>query len=177
MNANREAYNTHVEGNLLRSIITLALTPQPKTVNQANLSQLPPTPRTSLTTNMESLYVGKRLLSENQHTPTCLPAAANPFKIDCGNMPTPTPPPTPISDSPTNAQVPCSEIEQEKKVTFHYPVPIANLGFTSPVTQSKGRKTYSTYHKLDSRYTSPPSGKAHPEDNAEYANCQAVPSI
>ena len=91
---------------------------------------------------------------------------ASPFKIDRDNVTTLPALPTPISDPPTDAQVPGLEIEQEKKVTFHSPVPTANLGFTPPVTWSKGKKISSAYHGIYSKHTALPSGEAHPEDKA-----------
>ena len=63
--------------------------------------------------------------------------------------------------------MPGSDIGQEKKVTFHSPTPTSKLGFTPvPVIRSKGKKTSSAYHGLDSKHTTPPSGEAHPEDKA-----------
>ena len=48
INADSEADTTHIKGNISSSIMEPVSTPQPKTVNQADLSQLPPTPGTVL---------------------------------------------------------------------------------------------------------------------------------
>ena len=82
--------------------------------------------------------MGKGSLLGDQHTPTCLPTAVSPFKIDQGNMITPQLLPIPTSDSPFGApHVPASEMGQEKTVTFQdSPVPM--VCHTPPVTRYKG---------------------------------------